>query len=132
LKVLLDTDICIYVINRRQPGPLERLRAYALGEVGISVITYAELRYGVENSARAEENLQRLEQFLLPLEVAPLDIEAGRTYGRVRAQLRREGRLIGANDLFIAAHALSLGATLVTHNVREFERIEGLRLERWT
>lgn len=132
MKVLLDTDICIYAINRRQPGPLERLRAYALGEVGISVITYAELRYGVENSARAEENLQRLEQFLLPLEVAPLDIEAGRIYGRVRAQLRREGRLIGANDLFIAAHALSLGATLVTHNVREFERIEGLRLERWT
>jgi tRNA(fMet)-specific endonuclease VapC len=131
VKVLLDTDICIYAINRRAPGPLERLRAYALGDVGISAITYAELRYGVENSARAEENLQRLERFLLPLEVVAFDAEAGRHYGRVRAQLQREGCPIGGHDLLIAAHALSLGARLATNSLREFERVVGLQVERW-
>jgi tRNA(fMet)-specific endonuclease VapC len=131
VKVLLDTDICIYAINRRAPGPLERLRGYSLGDVGISAVTYAELRFGVENSARAEENLERLERFLLPLEIVSFDAEAGRWYGRVRTQLQRAGSPIGANDLLIAAHALSLGVILVTGNVREFERVEGLHIERW-
>jgi tRNA(fMet)-specific endonuclease VapC len=131
VKLLLDTDICIYVINRKRPEALERLRAYAVGEVGVSAITYAELQFGVENSARGEQNIERLERFLLPLEVVAFDAEAGRWYGRVRAQLRRAGVLIGGNDLLIAAHALSLGATLVTNNVREFERVHQLRLERW-
>ena len=124
MKVLLDTDICIYAINRRTPGPLERLRAYSLGDVGISAITYAELRFGVENSARAAENLERLERFLLPLEIVSFDAEAGRWYGRVRTQLQRAGLPIGGNDLLIAAHALSLGVTSVTGNMREFERVE--------
>jgi tRNA(fMet)-specific endonuclease VapC len=131
MKILLDTDICIYAINRRAPGPLERLRAYSLGDVGISAITYAEMRFGVENSARAEENLERLERFLLPLETVSFDAEAGRWYGRLRTQLQRAGLSIGANDLLIAAHALSLGVTLVTGNVREFERVEGLHVKRW-
>ena len=131
MKLLLDTDICIYVINRRRPETLQRLRAYPVGDVGVSAITYAELRFGVENSARGKQNIERLERFLLPLEVVPFDAEAGRWYGRVRAQLRRAGVLIGGNDLLIAAHALSLGATLVTNNVREFERVHQLRLERW-
>lgn len=131
MRLLLDTDICIYAINRRRPEALERLRAYAVGKVGVSAITYAELRFGVGNSARSEQNMERLKRFLLPLEVLPFDAEAGRWYGRVRAQLRRGGHPIGGNDLLIAAHALSLGATLVTNNVREFERVEGLRLERW-
>ena len=131
MRVLLDTDVCIYAINRRTPGPLERLRAYSLGDVGISAITYAELRFGVENSARAEENQERLERFCLPLEIVPFDAEAGRWYGRVRSQLQRAGLLIGGNDLLIAAHALSLGVTLVTSNVREFEHVEGLHVEQW-
>lgn len=131
MKILLDTDICIYAINRRVAGPLERLRSYAVGDVGISAITYAELRFGVENSARAGENLDRLERFLLPLATLPFDAEAGRWYGRVRAQLQRAGSPIGGNDLLIAAHALGLGVTLVTNNVREFEPVEGLHVERW-
>jgi len=131
VKLLLDTDICIYALNRRIPGPLERLRSYALGDVGISAITYAELRFGVENSARAEENLERLEHFLLPLEIVPFDADAGRWYGRVRNQLKRAGLPIGGNDLLIAAHAVSLGVTLVTNNVREFERVKSLHVERW-
>ena len=91
MKFLLDTDICIYAINRRHRGPLERLRAYAVGEIGISAVTYAELRFGVENSARVEQNIERLERFLLPLELLPFDAEAGRWYGRVRTRLQAAG-----------------------------------------
>lgn len=131
MKILLDTDICIYVINRRIAEPLERVRSYAPGDVGISAITYGELRFGVENSARVEENLERLERFLLPLETVPFDAEAGRWYGRVRTQLQQAGLTIGGNDLLIAAHALSLGVTLVTNNVRDFERVKRLHVERW-
>ena len=81
MKVLLDTDICIYAINRGEVGPLDRLRSYRLGEVGVSAITYAELRVGIEKSAKREDNLERLERFLLPLEIAPFDSEAGRETG---------------------------------------------------
>ena len=131
MKLLLDTDVCIHAINQRSPGPLLRLREYTVGDVGISAITYAELRYGVENSTRRAENLVALERFTLPLEVVPFDAEAGRSYGTVRLQLKRVGQPIGGNDLLIAAHALSLDATLVTGNVREFERVEGLAIVTW-
>jgi tRNA(fMet)-specific endonuclease VapC len=131
VKLLLDTDICIYAINRRRPEALERLKGYQVGDVGVSAITYAELRFGIENSSRREQNMERLERFLLPLQVVPFDAEAGRWYGRIRTQLRRAGVPIGGNDLLIAAHALSLGVTVVTNNVREFERVSGLRVERW-
>jgi tRNA(fMet)-specific endonuclease VapC len=131
MRLLLDTDICIYAINNRRPEALARLRDYALGEVGISAITYAELRYGVENSGRKTENVERLERFVLPLEVVPFDAPAAQFYGRVRTDLRQRGVPIGGNDLFIAAHALSLDVCLVTNNIREFERVPGLRIERW-
>ena len=131
MRLLLDTDICIYAINARRPEALARLRDYALGEVGISAITYAELRFGVENSQRVAENLERLERFLLPLEIVPFDAKAGQHYGRIRTELRQRGVPIGANDLLIAAHALSLGVCLVTNNVRDFERIPELCVESW-
>ncbi len=129
--VLLDTDICIYAINQKRPGILRQIRNYRIGEVGISSITYAELRFGVENSSRVDENLDRLERFLLPLEIVAFDAEAGRRYGQIRVALKRAGCLIGPNDLLIAAHALSLDATLVTNNINEFERVEGLRVKQW-
>lgn len=132
MKILLDTDICIYAINRKRPAVLTRIRDYRIGMVGISSITYAELRFGVENSGRVEENLDRLERFLLPLEIVPFDAEAGRQYGRLRTEIKRAGCPIGSNDLLIAAHALSLGVTLVTNNVREFTRISGLHIEQWS
>lgn len=132
MKILLDTDICIYAINRRNPKPLERLRLYAIGEVGISAITYAELRFGVENSSRPAENTDRLERFLLPLEIMPFDAAAGLCYGRLRAELKRVGLLIGNNDLLIASHALSLNVAIATNNLREFSRVPGLQLEHWT
>ena len=131
MKVLLDTDICIYVINRRDPKPLERLRAYAIGDVGISAISYAELRFGIENSTRPVENLERLERFLLPLEILPFDAEAARVYGKVRTQLKQAGSPIGNNDLLIASHALSLEVAIATNNSREFSRVKNLRIEVW-
>ncbi|WP_089724034.1 type II toxin-antitoxin system tRNA(fMet)-specific endonuclease VapC [Candidatus Thiosymbion oneisti] len=131
MKILLDTDICIYVINRKRPAALARIRDYRIGAVGISSITYAELRFGVENSGRVQENLTRLERFLLPLEIVPFDAEVARQYGQLRTELKRAGCPIGSNDLLIAAHALSLDVTLVTNSVREFSRISGLRVERW-
>lgn len=131
MRILLDTDICIYAINRKRPEALTQVRGYPVGEVGISAITYAELRFGVENSARVEENMDRLERFLLPLEIVPFDAEAARHYGQLRHELKRAGCPIGSNDLLIAAHALALAATLVTNNVREFARIDRLRVEQW-
>ncbi len=131
MKILLDTDVCIYAINRRQPEILERVRDYKIGEVGISSITYAELRFGVENSNRISDNMERLERFVLPLEVIPFDAGAGRQYGRIRTDLKRAGCPIGSNDLLIAAHALSLDTMLITNNTREFERVAGLRVEQW-
>jgi len=131
VKIVLDTDICIHVINRKPPEILSRVRDYDIGEVGISSITYAELRFGVENSAKVDEDLDRLERFLLPLEIVPFDAEAGRNYGRIRSELKRLGCPIGSNDLLIASHALALDATLVTNNVRELSRISGLRVEQW-
>lgn len=132
MKILLDTDICIYAINRRNPKPLERLRSYLIGEVGISAITYAELRFGIENSARPAENIDRLERFLLPLEIMPFDAAAGLCYGRLRTELKRVGLLIGNNDLLIASHALSLNVAIATNNVREFSRVPDLQVEHWT
>lgn len=132
MKILLDTDICIYAINHRSPESLARLRAYEAGDVGISAVTYAELRYGVENSARFQENLPVLERFVLPLEIVAFDTEAARHYGRIRTALKRVGTPIGGNDLLIAAHALSLNVTLVTNNQREFSRVPGLRVEQWS
>ena len=131
MKILLDTDVCIYAINQKRPEILGRVRDYQIGEVGISSITYAELRYGVENSSPVKENMTRLERFLLPLEIVSFDAEAARNYGRVRIGLKRIGFPIGANDLLIAAQALSLDATLVTNNIREFARVKGLRVEQW-
>ncbi|MEQ9236467.1 MAG: type II toxin-antitoxin system VapC family toxin [Coleofasciculus chthonoplastes F3-SA18-01] len=107
------------------------MRLYSIGEVGISAITYAELRFGVENSARPEENIDRLERFLLPLEIMPFDMAAGLCYGRLRTELKRVGLLIGNNDLLIASHALSLNVAIATNNVREFSRVPGLQVEQW-
>jgi tRNA(fMet)-specific endonuclease VapC len=132
LSRLLDTNTCIYLIRRRPKEALQRFERFEVGEVGVSVITVSELRYGVEKSTRPEQNLRALEQFLLPLEVQDFGPEATVSYGRVRASLEERGMPIGPLDTLIAAHALSLGATLVTNNSREFERVSGLQIEDWT
>jgi tRNA(fMet)-specific endonuclease VapC len=128
--ILLDTNICIYVINMRPPQVLARFREYRLGEIGICSVVAAELAYGVAKS-RSARNRSALEMFLAPLEVLPFDQAAVWAYGDLRASLEREGQPIGALDTMIAAHALSVDAPLVTHNTREFARVPGLRLENW-
>jgi len=128
--ILLDTNICIYVINMRPPQVLARFREYRLGEIGICSVVAAELAYGVAKS-RSARNRSALEMFLAPLEVLPFDQAAVWVYGDLRASLEREGQPIGALDTMIAAHALSVDAPLVTHNTREFARVPGLRLENW-
>ena len=128
--ILLDTNICIYIINAKPPEVLVRFRQYRLGEVGLCSVVAAELAYGVAKSLSAR-NKAALEMFLAPLEILPFDTKALWAYGDLRANLERQGQPIGALDTMIAAHALSLDAPLVTHNTRELERVPGLRLEKW-
>jgi tRNA(fMet)-specific endonuclease VapC len=132
LSRLLDTNICIYLIRRGSPEAARRFERFEIGEVGVSVVTISELRYGVEKSSRVEQNREALNKFLLPLEAMDFDLDATASYGRIRADLEKRGTPIGPLDTLIAAHAASLGATLVTNNTREFERVPNLRIEDWT
>jgi tRNA(fMet)-specific endonuclease VapC len=131
MKYLLDTNICIALIRQKPAALLQQLTSHEPGEVGISAITLAELVHGAEKSAQSEHNLSALQQFLLPLELADFDQQAALAYGKIRAELERDGQIIGSMDMLIAAHAMGLGATLVTNNVREFQRVNGLALEDW-
>ena len=128
---LLDTNICIYLINRKPPKVVQRLLVHEPGNIGLSSITVAELRYGAAKSAYVERNHRALDQFLLPFAVAPFDLDAAAAYGDLRADLERRGMPIGPLDSLIGAHALALDVTLVTNNKREFERVKGLRIENW-
>jgi len=131
MKYMLDTNICIALIKRRPPRALRRFDRLSAGDVGISTITLAELRYGIAKSQNAERNKQALEEFLLPLEIADFDEKAASAYGTVRADLENAGRPIGPLDTQIGAHAQSLDAVLVTNNTAEFRRIKGLKSENW-
>ncbi len=130
LKYMLDTNIAIYVIKRR---PIEMLKTFNqhAGQLCISSITLAELLHGVEKSRFVEQNLKNVESFISRLEVLEYGYKAASHYGDIRADLERKGTSIGVNDLHIAGHARSEGLIIVTKNVREFERVPGLRLENW-
>lgn len=127
---MLDTNICIYLINERDGTLRERFESNA-GEICISSITYAELCYGVTHSARVAENARELGAFELDLDILAFDRDAGKHYGEIRHALVKRGRPIGANDLLIAGHARSVNATLVTNNASEFGRVPDLRVENW-
>jgi tRNA(fMet)-specific endonuclease VapC len=128
---MLDTNICIALIKRKPPKALRRFDGLSAGDVGISAITLAELRYGIAKSRSTEQNKQALEEFLLPLEVADFDERAASAYGPIRAALEMAGRPIGPLDTQIGAHAQSLDAVLITNNTAEFRRIKGLKIENW-
>jgi len=130
ISYMLDTHICIYIINARPPAVLERFRRERLGSISISSVTAAELAFGVAKSGSAR-NREALEMFLAPLEVLPFDASAIWHYGDLRAALERRGEPIGALDTMIAAHAMASNTILVTNNTREFARVAGLRLENW-
>ena len=132
MNYLLDTNICVLLIRQKSPQVLARLTKYGLADVGISVITVAELQYGVHKSSQIQQNQQALDQFLLPLTILPFDADAALSYGQIRAALERQGLPIGSLDTLIAACALSAQLTLVTNNVREFSRVAGLKIEDWT
>lgn len=129
MKYMLDTDVCIALIRQKSPGLLAKVTSCQPGDVGLSSITIAELQYGVERSQHREQNAAALMQFLLPFEIADFDAASALTYGRIRAELEAQGTPIGSLDTLIAAHALSLKVTLVTNNLREFERAVGLKVE---
>lgn len=130
MKYLLDTNICIYIINNKPPHVFEKFKEFQLGQLGISSITASELAFGVEKSG-SQRNKQALNKFLAPLEVLPYDEQAIWHYAQLRHQLQSTGQPIGSLDMLIAAHALSLNATLVTNNSKEFQRVKGLILENW-
>jgi len=130
LIYMLDTNICIYVINSRPAIVLERFRLERLGDIVISSVTAAELTFGVAKSGSVR-NRQALEMFLSTLEILPFDESAIWHYGDLRTDLERRGQPIGTLDTMIAAHALTTNTILVTNNTREFERVPGLRLENW-
>ena len=131
MKVMLDTNICIYLIRQKPVQVLEKFQHYNLGDIGVSTITVAELQYGVAKSQQQQQNQNALTQFLAPLEIADFDAAAALKYGQIRAELERLGTPVGANDLLIASHALGLGVVLVTNNEREFSRIPALTIENW-
>jgi len=131
MTYLLDTNICIAIIKNCPAEVKQKIIQTAVGDVAISSIVLAELWYGVELSQKRPENTAALNNFLEYATVLDWPEQAGREYGKIRAQLKQKGTPIGANDLLIAAHAVALDATLVSDNTREFRRIPGLKLENW-
>ena len=130
LKYMLDTNIVIYVIKRRPIEVLSTFNKYA-GQMCISNITFAELLHGVEKSTRPDHNLKNVENFVSRLDILDYTQKAAAHYGNIRASLEKKGTIIGGNDLHIAAHARSEGLILITNNLKEFKRIEGLRFDNW-
>ena len=131
-RYMLDTDTCSYIMKRSSEPLLRKLQSVPVTDVCMSVITKSELLYGVEVSPRRTSDAAALAAFLPYVEVLDFPDAAARHYAEIRADLKKRGALIGANDLFIAAHARSLGVTLVTNNSAEFKRVKALALENWT
>ena len=129
--MMLDTNICIYIIKQKPLSVKQKFESYEIGELCISSITVSELMYGAYKSQQVERNLKALEYFLMPFEIVEFDFEAAVAYGKIRATLEKQGQVIGGMDMQIAAHAISLGMTVVTNNIKEFKRVEGLKLENW-
>ena len=131
-RYMLDTDTCSYIMKRSSEAVLKRLRAVPVADVCVSVITKSELLYGVEVSPRNAQDAMALQAFLPHVDVLEFPDAAATHYAQIRADLKKRGLMIGANDLFIAAHARSLGLRFVTNNTAEFGRVKGLTLENWT
>jgi len=131
IRYLLDTNICIYLIKDKDPALKLKLYNKGVGCCAISAITLAELSYGVEKSSKVEQNKLALGLFLAPFELLPFSTNAAFSSGSIRQKLELRGEIIGGYDLLIAAHALAEGLTLVTNNMAEFTRVDGLSVENW-
>lgn len=131
MKYMLDTNICIYLLKNKPKAVIKRFIQHDPSDICISSITYAELCHGVENSQAKEKNHIALMMFLSEISIFSFDADAAQFYGEVRANLQKQGKLIGPMDMLIAAHAKSKGLILVTNNTREFFRVDGLKVEDW-
>jgi len=131
MNYLIDTNTCIYIMNRRPRGIIDKCRQFQPGDIAVSAITVSELQYGVAKSSSPLKNQSRLDEFLLPFDILPYDEAVAQVYGTIRSRLEKQGKPIGPLDFLIAAHALSRGLILVTNNEKEFARIQNLRIENW-
>ncbi|WP_342745175.1 type II toxin-antitoxin system tRNA(fMet)-specific endonuclease VapC [Thioalkalivibrio denitrificans] len=130
MRYMLDTNICIHTLRHRPPRVRDAFNRHS-EHLAVSSVVLSELLYGAEKSSRPDHNLKMVEHFAARLDVLPYDDRAASHYGQIRAVLERQGMVIGPYDLMIAAHARSLGLTLVTNNEREFRRVDGLLVENW-
>ena len=131
MNFLIDTNICIYIMNERPPEVIQKFKNAEIGQFGISTITVSELNYGVSKSKYQKQNNERLEEFLAPFDILPYDENASKFYGKIHAQLEKDGNIIGPLDMLIAAHTLSKDMVLVTNNEKEFKQIKSLKVENW-
>jgi len=130
-RFLLDTNICIYIRQKRPPEVLARFEKLKVGDAALSVITYGELLYGAQKSKQRDVALARLADLVSVLPVLDMPSAAANEYGEIRAVLEAKGETIGGNDLWIAAHAKAAGLVVVTNNEREFMRVPGLKVQNW-
>jgi len=128
---MLDTNICIYIMKNKPEVVAKKFESFQIGEIAISSIVLSELAFGAYNSQQLERNLLLLQQFMQPIEISSYDETAAYLYGKIRATLKKQGTPTGQMDIMIAAHALSLDATLITNNLKEFSRVENLKCENW-
>ena len=128
---LLDTNVCIHLLNGKHPAILQHFRQHGPADIAMCSVVKAELLYGARRSQRVEANLQLLKVFFAPLQSLPFDDECAEHYGQIRADLLTQGKPIGPNDTLIAAIARAHDATVITHNTGEFSRVAGLRMEDW-
>jgi tRNA(fMet)-specific endonuclease VapC len=129
---LLDTNICIFLIKKKNPSLIEKLKKYYKKGIFISSLTLAELEYGVENSDHKEKNRLSLIEFLIIFEILNFEQKDTQSYGMIKSDLRKSGKMIGAIDALLAAQAISRNFIFITNNTKEFERIKNLRIEDWT
>ena len=128
---LLDTNVCIHLLNERHPAILQHFRQHSPADIALCSVVKAELLYGARRSQRVEANLQLLKAFFAPLQSLPFDDDCAEHYGKIHADLLTHGKPIGPNDTLIAAVARAHNATLITHNIGEFSRVVGLQIEDW-
>ena len=131
MRYLLDTNICIYIIKKKPESVIKKFEKLKVGSIAISTITLSELYFGVAKSSKPDENLIALQEFISPLEILDFTISDSVIYGKIRNSLEKKGLPIGAMELLIASIAKSNDLILVTNNVKEFSRIEDLKIENW-
>lgn len=131
LQYLLDTNICIYISKKKPQSVLEKFEQIEVGTVGMSIITYGELLYGAQKSQHPKKTFSVLDELTGLIPSLPMPTQAAKHYGEIRHKLEKKGKIIGNNDLWIAAHALALDLIIVTNNTKEFARIPHLQLENW-